>query len=215
QAPASSGTGYCRGQFIVEEPARSLDLRSGSYCAENQLRPALEDGRSRDASSLSGSRARVPHAATQWELLSFIRIRWGPSRLSTGGGGGWRRSRLFWPPRRLPQPARRWVRRPVKAEMESVTAKVTPVTAASNVVPGASLPGTAVPATLGCGLPWGGVNGGRATERWCGLPVVNIAALGLDELDAALRGLASAQALIGKPRITFSDGPCWRRFDQS
>src|SRR5215467_8604311 len=56
--------------------------------------------------------------------------------------------------------------------VESVTAKVTPVTAASNVVPGASLPGTAVPAMLECRLPWGGVNGGCATERWCELPVV-------------------------------------------
>ena len=49
---------------------------------------------------------------------------------------------------------------------------MTPVTAASNVVPGASLPGTATPAILGCALPWGGGNGGCATERWHELPVV-------------------------------------------
>ena len=70
---------------------------------------------------------------------------------------------------------------------------MTPVTAASNVVPGASLPGTlvraasniapgaslpdtAAPAILGCKPPRGGVNGGCATERWSELPVViNIA----------------------------------------
>src|SRR5215468_7278429 len=53
------------------------------------------------------------------------------------------------------------------------------VMAASNIVPGASLPSTAAPAILGCVLPSDGANGGCANKRWCELPVViNIARYG-------------------------------------
>ena len=54
-----------------------------------------------------------------------------------------------------------------------------------------------------------------ASQKGTCLYQFRVSAPGLTDLNATLRGLVGAQALIAKPRITVSDRPCWRRFDQS